>query len=372
MRGSRRRSSRLKQLEDEGDRVVHDAIAALFRDDRIDPLIVIRWKDIYEALEKAIDACETAANVIGNIAVKNALSGAHARRRRRGRAVLRLHERLPRHGELDRDERLDPRAVAAGGRAQRGGPQLPRRFRLAQVAATIASGIVNPDAITLNVVLAGLVGAITWNLVTWYLGLPSSSSHALIGGILGSSIAASGLDVVNWDGIVDKVLLPSLIAPVAGFVVAAILMLAITWLIRRRAPGLVNRVFRRLQLVSGGFVAFTHGTNDAQKTMGIIALALVVERPSRGGRGSADLGHRQRRAGHVGGHLCRRLADHQDARHKDREARPAAGLRRADGVRRDPLDDRALRVPRLDDPHDLGRRSWARAPRGACRPCAGA
>ena len=145
-----------------------------------------------------------------------------------------------------------------------------------QVAATIASGIVNPDAITLDVVLAGLVGAITWNLVTWYLGLPSSSSHALIGGILGSSIAASGLDVVNWDGIVDKVLLPSLIAPVAGFLIAATLMLAITWLIRRRAPGLVNRVFRRLQLFSGGFVAFTHGTNDAQKTMGIIALALIV------------------------------------------------------------------------------------------------
>ena len=145
-----------------------------------------------------------------------------------------------------------------------------------QVAATIASGIVEPDAITLDVVLAGLVGAITWNLVTWYLGLPSSSSHALIGGILGSSIAASGLDVVNWDGIVDKVLLPSLIAPVAGFLIAATLMLAITWLIRRRAPGLVNRVFRRLQLFSGGFVAFTHGTNDAQKTMGIIALALIV------------------------------------------------------------------------------------------------
>jgi len=145
-----------------------------------------------------------------------------------------------------------------------------------KVAATIASGIVDPDVITLDVVLAGLVGAITWNLITWYLGLPSSSSHALVGGILGSAVAASGLDVVQWHGLYEKVLIPSLVAPFAGLFIAAVLMLAITWLIRRRAPGTVNRVFRRLQLVSGGFVAFTHGTNDAQKTMGIIALALIA------------------------------------------------------------------------------------------------
>jgi PiT family inorganic phosphate transporter len=145
-----------------------------------------------------------------------------------------------------------------------------------EVAATVAKGIVNAEAITLDVVLAGLVGAITWNLITWYLGLPSSSSHALIGGVLGSAIAAAGTDVVKWDGLREKVLIPSLIAPFAGLLIAAVLMLALTWVIRRRAPGTVNRVFRRLQLVSGGFVAFTHGTNDAQKTMGIIALALVA------------------------------------------------------------------------------------------------
>jgi PiT family inorganic phosphate transporter len=145
-----------------------------------------------------------------------------------------------------------------------------------EVAATVAKGIVIPEVITLDVVLAGLVGAITWNLITWYLGLPSSSSHALIGGMLGSAVAAAGLDVVKWGGLREKVLIPSLIAPFAGLVSAAALMIAITWLIRRRAPGTVNRVFRRLQLVSGGFVAFTHGTNDAQKTMGIIALALIA------------------------------------------------------------------------------------------------
>ena len=144
------------------------------------------------------------------------------------------------------------------------------------VAATIAKGIVDPASITLDIVLAGLVGAITWNLLTWYFGLPSSSSHALIGGVLGSAVAASGWGVVKWDGLKDKVLIPSLAAPFLGVVVAAALMIATTWIIRRRAPSRVNRVFRRLQLLSGGFVAFTHGTNDAQKTMGIIALALVA------------------------------------------------------------------------------------------------
>src|SRR5215204_135101 len=145
-----------------------------------------------------------------------------------------------------------------------------------EVAATIAKGIVDADAITLDVVLAGLVGAITWNLVTWYLGLPSSSSHALIGGVLGSAVAAAGWNVVKWEGLKEKVLIPSLIAPFAGLALAGALMILLTWVIRRRSPGTINRVFRRLQLVSGGFVAFTHGTNDAQKTMGIIALALVA------------------------------------------------------------------------------------------------
>jgi inorganic phosphate transporter, PiT family len=145
-----------------------------------------------------------------------------------------------------------------------------------KVAATVAKGIVDPAAITLKIVLAGLVGAITWNLITWYLGLPSSSSHALIGGMIGSAVAAQGFDVVQWRGLYEKVLIPSLAAPFLGIVGAALIMLVLLWIIRRRSPGIVNRVFRRLQLVSGGFVAFTHGTNDAQKTMGIIALALVA------------------------------------------------------------------------------------------------
>jgi inorganic phosphate transporter, PiT family len=145
-----------------------------------------------------------------------------------------------------------------------------------EVAATVAKGIVDAEIVTLDVVLAGLVGAITWDLITWYLGLPTSSSHALIGGIAGAAVAAAGTDVLKVQGITDKVLIPSLLAPIFGFVLAGALMLVILWIIRKRSPGRVNRVFRRLQLVSASFVAFTHGTNDAQKTMGIIALALVA------------------------------------------------------------------------------------------------
>ena len=144
-----------------------------------------------------------------------------------------------------------------------------------KVAATVAKGIVNPDAITLKILLAGLVGAITWNLITWYLGLPSSSSHALIGGVMGSAIAAQGWSVVQWSGLWHKVLKPSLIAPFAGLAVAFVLMTVIVWLVAKRSPARVGRGFRFGQLFSGGFVALAHGTNDAQKTMGIIALALV-------------------------------------------------------------------------------------------------
>ena len=145
-----------------------------------------------------------------------------------------------------------------------------------EVAATIAKGIVVADVVTLKVVLAGLVGAITWDLITWYFGLPTSSSHALIGGVSGSALAAGGSDAVQWNGLFEKVLIPSLAAPLLGIVGAALIMTAILWTVARARPGVVNRVFRRLQIVSAGFVAFTHGTNDAQKTMGIITLALIA------------------------------------------------------------------------------------------------
>jgi len=144
------------------------------------------------------------------------------------------------------------------------------------VAKTIGKGIIDPHAITMDTILAGLVGAITWNLVTWWKGLPTSSSHALIGGVAGAAIATTGgLDVIQWAGIRTKVIEPSIYVPILGFALAAVLALLLAGRVGRyldARPG----PLRGLQLVSAGFVALTHGTNDAQKTMGVIALALVV------------------------------------------------------------------------------------------------
>jgi len=150
-----------------------------------------------------------------------------------------------------------------------------------KVATTVGKGIVDPHVVTINVVLAGVVGAIVWNLVTWALGLPSSSSHALIGGVAGAGIAAGGFAAVQWAGVTEKILLPSLISIFAGIAVAGLLVFTIMWVLRRAHPGPVNRTFRRLQILSAAFVAITHGTNDAQKTMGVIALALVAANPGR-------------------------------------------------------------------------------------------
>ncbi len=144
------------------------------------------------------------------------------------------------------------------------------------VAATIASGIVNAEFITPTVVFAGLIGAITWNLVTWYFGLPSSSSHALIGGVVGSALVAAGVQAVVVSGLVEKVIVPALVAPVLAFAVGGLGIMVAYRIVGRLRPGPVSRGFRSGQVVSGGLLALAHGTNDAQKTMGIIALALVA------------------------------------------------------------------------------------------------
>jgi inorganic phosphate transporter, PiT family len=145
-----------------------------------------------------------------------------------------------------------------------------------EVAATVANDVVDGSAITTTVIFAGLVGAIAWNLVTWYFGLPSSSSHALIGGVVGATLVAAGADAVFGDGILGKVLIPALIAPVLAFVVGGIGIVACYWIVGRQRPGPVTRGFRYGQIVSGGLLALAHGTNDAQKTMGVITLALVA------------------------------------------------------------------------------------------------
>jgi PiT family inorganic phosphate transporter len=149
-------------------------------------------------------------------------------------------------------------------------------FLSLKVAATIASGIVEADLITLQVVFAGLVGAILWNLLTWWFGLPSSSSHALIGGVVGAMLAAAGPSAINGDGLVGKVIVPALVAPILAFGVAGLAILFTYRIVGKLRPGPVSRGFRLGQIVSGSLLALAHGTNDAQKTMGIITLALVA------------------------------------------------------------------------------------------------
>ncbi|MDI1249503.1 MAG: inorganic phosphate transporter [Lacunisphaera sp.] len=155
------------------------------------------------------------------------------------------------------------------------------------VASTIGKGLVDTNVVTMVTILSGLTGAIIWNLITWWLGLPSSSSHALIGGLCGAAIASSGgnWNVLHWAstdakgaavGLWPKVVLPMITSPVVGFIGGAVLMFLLTMLIHRLRPRIVNNVFGKLQLVSAGFMAHSHGSNDAQKTMGIIALALFT------------------------------------------------------------------------------------------------
>jgi inorganic phosphate transporter, PiT family len=151
------------------------------------------------------------------------------------------------------------------------------------VAATIASDVIDVGAIDPEVVFCALLGAIAWSLATFRLGVPSSSSHALIGGLVGAALAAGGTGAVLGGGLVDKVLIPALVAPLAAFLLAAIVIVFLYRLLGSRRPGAVTRSFRRAQILSGGLLALGHGANDGQKTMGVIALALIAD-------GSLDAG----------------------------------------------------------------------------------
>jgi len=143
------------------------------------------------------------------------------------------------------------------------------------VASTIGKGIITPSTITLVVVLSALIGAIFWNLFTWYYGIPSSSSHAMVGGIIGAGVAHSGFSSIQGPGM-TKIFFSLILSPIAGMLIAFILMLALYWAFRRAAPVAVSGLFRKLQMLSAGFMALSHGSNDAQKTMGVITMALVA------------------------------------------------------------------------------------------------
>lgn len=145
-----------------------------------------------------------------------------------------------------------------------------------EVAATVGKGIIQPPEGKhgLLIVFAALVGAIVWNLITWYFGLPSSSSHALIGGMVGAALAGS--NPVIWFGVIDKVVIPMVLSPVVGLVLGYLVMIAIVWAFRRYSPAKLNRGFRVAQSVSAAGMALGHGLQDAQKTMGVMVLALVT------------------------------------------------------------------------------------------------
>ena len=147
------------------------------------------------------------------------------------------------------------------------------------VAKTISGGLVDASAVTPATILGALLGAIVWNLLTWWLGLPSSSSHALVGGLCGAALGTAGGDwkVLNWAaGLWPKVVLPMLISPLLGFTGGALFMLLLMLILRRTSPRLVSLLFGKAQLLSAGFMGFGHGSNDAQKTMGIVTLILYT------------------------------------------------------------------------------------------------
>ncbi len=145
-----------------------------------------------------------------------------------------------------------------------------------KVAATVGKGFVESAQVDTTIVFAGLIGAISWNLATWYFGLPSSSSHALIGGVVGAMLVAHGPSAINGDGLLGKLIVPAILSPILAFAAAAAAITLAYRIVGRLRPGPVNRSFRLGQLASGGLLALSHGTNDAQKTMGIMTLALIA------------------------------------------------------------------------------------------------
>ncbi len=149
-------------------------------------------------------------------------------------------------------------------------------FSGTHVAKTVGAGIVDTGSVTQKVILCALLAAIIWNLFTWYFGIPSSSSHALIGGLIGAAVVNMGISVVHTKGVLYKVVLPMVISPALGIGIGFLSMLTLLWISHKLNPDKVNKSFRKLQLVSAGIMAFSHGSNDAQKTMGIITLSLFT------------------------------------------------------------------------------------------------
>jgi PiT family inorganic phosphate transporter len=146
-----------------------------------------------------------------------------------------------------------------------------------KVAKTVGKGIVDvTGGVTVELVFAAVTGAVTWNLITWYFGIPSSSSHGLVGGLVGAALVEGGSEMVQWDMLAEKVIIPMVTSPVLGFLIAFFSMAVLMWLVRHWTPTHVTGWFRRLQVVSAAWMAFAHGRNDSQNAMGVITLALLA------------------------------------------------------------------------------------------------
>src|SRR5437588_314338 len=250
----------IKDLEHEGDRLTHELVDLLNRT-FVTPF---DRDDMYRLAGALDDVCDHVDEAAGNILGYGVTEIREKARKQAAlieRAATKLREAVAKvEGFKDSQRELvELRELEdEGDRLNRG------------------KGIIDTGLATEKTVLAALIGAIAWNLLTWWLGLPSSSSHALIGGLVGAALVQSGSKGVEWHGIAHKVAIPALIAPTAAFFVAFGLLLFIYWAFQWLAHGVATRGFRLGQLVSGTFVAFSHGANDAQKTMGVIALALYT------------------------------------------------------------------------------------------------
>lgn len=195
------------------------------------------------------------------------------------------------------------------------------------VAATVGKGIVQPGIVDTHVVFGALVGAITWNIITWIYGIPSSSSHALIGGIVGAVIAKAGAGALIASGIWKTVAF-IFVSPVLGFLLGSLMMVLVAWIFRRASPNRVDKWFRRLQLVSAGAYSLGHGGNDAQKTIGIIWLLLIATGYAMPVTPSLLVDHRELLSGHRYGHHVWRLAHRQDHGSEDHQAQARRWLLR--------------------------------------------
>ena len=221
-----------------------------------------------------------------------------------------------------------------------------------KVAATVGKGIIAPPtgAVGLLIVASALVGAITWNLLTWWRGLPSSSSHALFGGMVGAELMAGA--PVLWNGVFEKIIIPMVLSPVIGLILGYLIMTGILWLFRRQHPGRTGRGFRHAQTVSAAAMALGHGLQDAGKTMGIVVLALTLG-GYQDGSSIPVLGQDLDGAGHQCGNVLRWVADHADVRPQDHSPGPAPGLRfRSLGGLHPLCRGTGLRCADLDHAHD--------------------